>query len=321
MSLAFAVIGPGRIADRQLVPALKQVPGAHLWSVLSRDPARGSAFAARHGAAGHNPAPATLEEMLKDDKLDAVIIASPDRLHAEQAVAAAEAGKHVLVEKPMATDLAEAKRMVDAAVAHDVQLGVAYHLRWHAGLRTLADKARRGEFGRLRHVRAQWTWKAEDSSNWRADEEVGRWWSLGGVGTHCLDLVRWVLVPNAGEVVDIQSTISREVFGGPHDESALLILRFESGATAEVYCSVLHESPNRLEIYGSRGWAIANDTFGVRGAGSIHIGRHNMEYRPFNPYVGEIADFVAAIRHGRPPEVDGIEGLRNVDLLLRAISG
>jgi 1,5-anhydro-D-fructose reductase (1,5-anhydro-D-mannitol-forming) len=211
--------------------------------------------------------------MLKDDELDAVIIASPDGLHASQAIAAAEAGKHVFVEKPMATELDDAKRMIDAAVANDVQLGVAYHLRWHAGHRALVERIRRGDLGRLRHVRALWTWKASDDSNWRARKDVGRWWGLGGVGTHCLDLVRWILLPTAGEVVDISSTVTQKVYGGPHDETAILSLRFESGATAEICSSVLFESPTRLEVYGAKSWAIAEDTLGAHGAGTIRLGR------------------------------------------------
>ncbi|HKK73214.1 MAG TPA: Gfo/Idh/MocA family oxidoreductase, partial [Candidatus Krumholzibacteria bacterium] len=101
MTVRFGLIGPGRIADRRLAPALRHVEGAQLWSVLSRDPERAAAFAHEHEAAAAQPTPATLDTMLADDELDAVIVATPDKLHAEQAVAAARAGKHVFVEKPM----------------------------------------------------------------------------------------------------------------------------------------------------------------------------------------------------------------------------
>jgi len=198
--LHFAMIGTGRIADTRLAPALSLVEDAVLWSVLSRDPGRGAAFAARHGALAPRPAHDHLGRLLEDPDLDGVIIATPDGLHAEQALAALEAGKHVLVEKPMATRVAGAVAMVEAAAVRDLRLGVAYHLRWHAGHRLMARRIREGLLGELRHARVQWTWPAQDDANWRAHDEVGRWWSLAGVGTHCLDLIRWIMLPSCGEV-------------------------------------------------------------------------------------------------------------------------
>src|SRR6185295_4929236 len=122
-------------------------------------------FASRHGAASPEPVYTDLAGLLTDPHLDAVLIATPDGLHARQAVAAARAGKHVLVEKPMATDLEGARAMVNAAEAAGVRLGVAYHLRWHAGHRLLHERVQQGDLGDLRHMRAQWTFRTADASN------------------------------------------------------------------------------------------------------------------------------------------------------------
>jgi predicted dehydrogenase len=317
----FAVLGPGKIADKMLAPALARTPGAKLWSVLSRDRARAAEFAARHGAASPSPAYDDLDALLADPALDAVIIASPDRLHASQAVAAAQAGKHVLCEKPMATSAAEARAMVEAAQAAKVRLGVAYHLRWHAGHRALHDRVLMGALGELRHARAHWSYRAHDAGNWRAHDEVGRWWSLAAVGTHGVDLLRWMMMPTAGEVVEVRALTSRAVWKGPHDETALVALRFSSGATAELTTSVVFDSPTRLELYGSEAMAVAEGTLGPRGAGHVTIGGQELPFTPVNPYDGELVDFVAAIRGGHEPEVAGGEGLRNVEILVEAGGG
>jgi predicted dehydrogenase len=321
MTMNIAMLGTGRIADVQLAPALANTEGARLWSVLSRDSKRGHEFAKRHGAAAANPAHTDLDSLLADDDLDAVLIASPDKLHASQCIAAARAGKHVLTEKPMATDIAEAEAMVKACEQAGVTLAVAYHMRWHAGHRKLAAAVHAGELGTLRHMRAQWTFLAQNDENWRASPGVGRWWGLAGVGTHCLDQVRWLMVPSCGEIVVQENLISRDVWKGPHDETALVSLGFESGATAEICSSVLFDAPRRMEVYGSNSYAICDDTLGPHGAGTIRIGRKAMDYEVANPYVGEIADFVAAVTEGRAPEVDGREGLRNVATLVAAVSG
>lgn len=324
MTVNFAMIATGRIAENQLAPAVAQAEGARLWSVLSRDRARAADFAARHGAAAPDPAFDDLERLLADPGLDAVVVASPDKLHAQQGIAAARAGKHVFMEKPMVTDRAEGRALVDACRDAGVKLGVAYHMRWHAGHRALAAAAHAGRLGALRHVRIQWTVRAADASNWRAAPDVGRWWSLGGVGTHCLDQARWLLLPSAGEVSAIESVIDRSVWNGPHDETAVLALHFENGATAEICTSMQFDSPRRMEVYGDRGWAVAEETLGYSGAGRIRMGEGGgeggeLEFEVQNPYVGEVRDFVLAVEEDREPEVDGEEGLRNVDLLLRAV--
>jgi 1,5-anhydro-D-fructose reductase (1,5-anhydro-D-mannitol-forming) len=316
MTLNIAIIGTGNIADDQLAPGLKKVTGAQLWSVLSRDTKRAILFAERHNAAASQPAYTDLKALVADPELDAVIIATPDKLHAQQTITAAKAGKHVLTEKPMATDIESATAMVTACREAEVKLGVAYHLRWHAAHRRIFEGLQSNEFGTLRHMRVQYTWLASDANNWRAYTKVGKWWSLAGTGTHCLDLIRWLMVPSCGEIESFQSIVSQKVYSGPHDETAIVTMRFESGATAEFCSSVLIEAPSRLEIYGSSGYAVCEGTLGRHGKGTFSTHKGARQYTPVNPYAAEIQDFADAIRQQRSPEVSGDEGLRNVKLLL-----
>lgn len=319
MTSKVAVIATGGIADAQLAPALAEAPNAQLWSVYSRDTARAQAFAARHGAASSDPAHDNLDTLLADPELDAVLVASPDKLHAEQAIRAAKAGKHVLTEKPMATDRAGAAAMIEAAEEAGITLAVAYHMRWHMGHRKLFEAVRKGAFGTLRHMRIHWPTPASNADGWRASSEVGRWWALAAVGTHCLDQIRWFMMPQCGEITRFESIINRRVFNGPHDETALLSYQFENGSTAELCATVLYKGPRTMELYGSEGYAICTETLGPHGEGRIETHEGSFDYIPANPYVGEIEDFAAAIRDGRKPEVDGREGAANVDLLLRAV--
>jgi predicted dehydrogenase len=320
MKLNIAIVGTGSIANTEHAPAFRELEHAQLWSILSRDMQRAVQFADRHGAQSPNPAHTRIDSLLADPQLDAVIIATPDKLHAEQTIAAAKAGKHVLVEKPMATDVESAKAMVKACADAGVLLAVGYHLRWHSGHRKIANAVQAGEFGALRHMRVQWTWQANDSLDWRASPEVGRWWSLAAVGTHCLDLIRWIMMPTCGEIESLKSTISKKVWKGPHDETAVVSMRFNSGATADFCSSVLFDAPSRFEIYGSNGYAICEATLGRHGNGSVRTHRGDLEYKVANPFAGEIRDFAAAIRERRSPEVDGIEGLHNVQWLVAATS-
>lgn len=315
--LHIGLVGPGSIAAR-LAPALTRVSGAVLWSVCSRDADRARAFAAQHGARGgvHTD----LGSMLADPDLDAVILATPDRLHADQTIAAAAAGKHVFVEKPMATDLGEAEAMVAACRAAGVQLGVGYHLRFHAGLRLLRERVLAGALGRLLHMRVTWTYRERNPDDWRASPTTGRWWSLAALGTHGLDLARWYLRPVAGELADAHALTAHPCHGGPHDETAMLALRFADGATADILTSVLFRAPRSIELFGDAGSARGDEVLGPRGDGRILLDGRELDYTPVDPYQGELQDFVDAVAQGRAPEVGGDEGLANVRWLCHTTS-
>jgi len=316
----YAMIGTGTAAELLLAPAVAAVPTATLWSVVSRSIERAEQFAAEHRAESPTPAYRSLEACLADPELDAVIVATPDALHAEQAIAAARAGKHVFCEKPLATSSIAARAVIDACMMHGVKLGVGYHHRFHAGHRAVANAIADGALGRLHHMRVQWTYRAKNAANWRAKRELSRWWALAGVGTHALDLVRWWMMPTAGEVSQVRSMIGRSTWGGPNDETAILLLRFESGATAEILASVLFDSPRRVDLYGSEASAHCDGTLGPYGDGNIVLRGEDLRWEIAGPYEGEIVDFTSAILGSHAPEVDGEEALRNIEILEHAVS-
>lgn len=308
------LIGPGTIADQRLVPALSRLPGVQFWSVLSRDSGRAQAFAQKHGAKAPQAVHTDLTSFLADPDLDAVIIATPDRMHAEQAIAAAEAGKHIFVEKPLATSVADAERVSAAVAKAKVKLAVGYHLRFHAGHKEVARLIAEGKLGRLQHMHINWSYQSSPD-DWRNDAATGRWWSLAAVGTHCLDLMRWLMSPTCGDVASIKCTLNHDVHGGPHDESAVVIVTFASGATATILTHMNFTGTRQVEITGSKGSVLCLDTLGPRGSGTVSHNRQNVPFTVVDPYEGELADFIAAISGGASPLVDVSEGLGNVRLL------
>lgn len=318
MTLNIGIVGTGRIAHTQLAPALQQVNGARLWSVLSRDAGRAAQFAAQHGARAPVNGYHSLDAMLDDPSLNAVIIATPDALHAGQAIAAARAGKHILLEKPMATSVEDAREIEQVCQQEKVELGLAYHLRWHQGHQKIAAMLHDGTLGEPRYARALWTWQAEDNSNWRAHDTLGRWWSLAGVGTHCIDLMRWMLLPVCGEVTRLGSVVDKSTYGGPHDETASVSLQFGDRAIADITTSVMFSATSRFELHCTEACVICDDTLGPNGAGSITINNAPLEFEAANPYVGEIQNFVDAIDGKTRIGIPAVEGRRNVELLIKA---
>ncbi|MBI4433175.1 Gfo/Idh/MocA family oxidoreductase [Candidatus Uhrbacteria bacterium] len=314
--MRLACIGTGDVADRWLVPALKNIPGTQLWSVCGRDPHRTGAFAAMHGAAAPSSVYTDLDALLADPALEAVIIATPDQLHASQTISAARAGKHVFVEKPMATSVADARAMHAACEAAGVVLQVGYHLRWHQGHHEIVRAMDAGRIGTVRHVGMRWSYPAENANNWRAQGATGRWWSLAALGTHTMDLAWWMLRKNHGDIVALHSLCTNGILGSTRDETTTIALRFASGVTADITVSVAMPIVRQLEVYGTTGMIHAEGTLGARGGGRITINATgDLPYARQDPYQTELTQFVNAIRDPALGVVGGEDGIRNVELL------
>jgi len=314
-TIRVGLIGPGSIADERLIPALSNIEAAVFWSVLGRDLEKAKKFSEKHGAAATQAAFADLDAFLADPQLDAVIVASPDKLHAQQAIACARSGKHVFVEKPLATSAGDARAIVQACQDAGVKLAVGYHLRYHAGHRKvhslLADPST-SPIGDIRHINVSWTLQSK-VADWRADDKLGQWWSLAALGTHSLDLVTWLL---AGAKVQSTTCLTASpVFGSAHDETSLVGLVFESGVTAQILSSVVMRAPRVVEIFGSKGAVRCLETLGPRGTGTITVNGEELKFEPVDPYEGEIADFVLSVQSGGQPCVSGADGAANVELL------
>jgi predicted dehydrogenase len=312
----FGLIGPGKVAGQFLAPALSQTHGACLWSVLGRDRVRTHTFANQHGAVAPHPAYVSEDEFFADPGLDALLIASPDHSHAQYVAAAIERGKPTFVEKPMCATVAEGRQIAEISLARRVPVGVGYQLRHHYGLQQMVERVQDGALGTPHHMRVQWTYKSPQGAwHWRAQRGPTQWWSLGAFGTHCLDLIRWTLVPLCGEIMYTRSLTANAILRAENDETAVAVFQFASGATAELISSVLFDSEMRVEIFGTDGTAVAEDVLGPSGGGSVTVRDIEIPSHPRNLYSAEMEHFAACARNRSAPAVDAVEGFRNVQLL------
>lgn len=238
------VIGCGVIAYWVHLRLLQRMEGARL--VAASDPAP----AARERAAriARVPIVERAEEILSDRGVDAVVICAPTHLHADLAVAALEAGKHVFVEKPLATSAHDAERVVAAAERSGLSAMVGFNRRLHP----LFEQARRlvmsGELGRVRAVQSAFCepMNPEGMSGWRQRRETG-----GGVlldlASHHVDLARWFL---DDEVESVECSITSEV---TEDDTARLSLSMRKGASVQSFFSYRTARADHLEFIGERG--------------------------------------------------------------------
>jgi predicted dehydrogenase len=308
MTLGMALLGTGNIAERAFVPAVQAVEGARLTAVLSRDKARGDAFAQQHDIPEVYD---DLDTLLQSPKVEAVIVATPDAMHEPQVIAAAKAGKHVLCEKPMTTTSAGCERMAAAIRDSGVIFAMGYNNRFNNGLRRIKALMDEGQIGQVRYARTLLTSQAQDPEGWRAHREQSRYWALSAVGTHLIDLWRWFF----GEPASVGGGLASPVHGSPNDELATLVFDYPGRLLAELSVSAVFRGGNRLELFGKEGSIIADGVIGGRPGGTITCKGQAIPYQPLNPFVGEVEDFVQAIRQGRAPRATLEDGMRNVHIM------
>ena len=185
--LKWLVIGIGDITTKRVIPALLAEERSKVWGIVTRDPAK----AERYGV----PAFTSLEDALSQDGVDVVYVASPVFLHAPQTLASLAAGKHVLCEKPMAMNYAEALTMVKAASTAGKTLGVAYYRRAYPKLHGARELLRQGAIGQplLAYISCHNGWPGdEDYAPWRLDPAQSGGGPLFDIGSHRIDVLNFL---------------------------------------------------------------------------------------------------------------------------------
>ena len=237
----WGVLGTGTIASTAMAPAMRAA-GHDLAVVGSRSLSRAQAFAASQGV---RRARGSYAEVLEAPDVDAVYIALPNDLHEPWAIAALEAGKHVLCEKPLATDADAAARMAAAAARSGRLLMEAAMHRFHPRTAALLELVRNGTVGALRTLHAEFTFPMRDPGNYRARPEHGGG-ALLDVGIYGVSTVRWLV----GEEPDVVRGVAKRWASGV-DGTTTAVLGFPSGAVASVTASFDGAEHQALHVVGT----------------------------------------------------------------------
>lgn len=332
----WGVIGAGGIADRRTIPeGIIPAANSELVAVMDIDETRAGDVAAKYRVP---KCYATDAELLADPEIRVVYIATPVNAHAQQVIAAAEQGKHVLCEKPLALDLKDCRRMVDSCRKAGVKLGVGVMMRFHACHQEIKRIIDGGEIGQPVMARAQLTcWYPKIPGAWRQVPELGGGGALMDLGVHTVDLLRVLL----GEVEAVTGIAQNVVQDYPVDDSSVVLIKFGSGAqgVVESFFNIPDAAAqNALEIYGTNGCILAKGTIGQGSAGSFTVhssaeakdydaaqtrGADEMSVRevtpePVNIYRAEIEAFADAVLNDTDPPIPAEEGIRSLAVVLAA---
>ena len=305
----WGLIGCGDIAQRCVGPALAALESCELAAVARRDPAALQScvqqFAAQRGYE-------RWQDLLADDSIQAVYLASPVNLHCEQAVAAAECGKHVLCEKPIAIDALQGQTMVDAARQNGVHLGIAYYRHFFPVVRRLKEILASGEIGAVMQARVDAAetplFSPDHPRYWIFEQDKAGGGCLMDFGCHRIEVLMHLL----GEVSAVKASTGKVYDRHEVEDAATLLLEFENGVHAVL--SVMRggvENRDAVSIFGTDGSVRVNTL--SRGAITIDTtGGSRTETLPphENPHLPLIESFTRSVLENTAPEVDGHIGLK-----------
>jgi predicted dehydrogenase len=312
----WGLIGCGDIAAKRVAIALRDAPGSRLVAVSRRQADQAEEFAHRFGASRWH---ASWEDLLESD-VHAVYIATPVDLHARMAIAAAEAGKHVLCEKPMALDVEACDRMVRAADANGVKLGVAYYRRFYPILRRVKQLLQEGAIGAPVAAQAD-AFEAFDPApdhprRWIVEKGRSGGGPMFDFGCHRLE----VFLNLFGAVAEVRGLVAQVALSRGVEDTAVAVLRFEQGPVATV--RVTHattESRDTVDIYGRTGSIhipkLNGPEMRIRTRGSETVEHHSPPENLHQPMVDQ---FVRAVRGQETLVVNGQVG-REVNRLLSQV--
>lgn len=315
--IRYAIVGAGWIAQEAFMPAVAATGNSRMQAIVS-----GNASGARRLAEFYGIPEvldyADYDALVASDRIDAVYIALPNDLHADYAIRALRAGKHVMVEKPLATTLAEGEAMIAAATASGAYLMTAYRLHNEPGTHAMLDTIRSGQIGDPVYFGATFGFQTQ-MGNHRL--KAGHWGgSLPDVGVYCLNAARHVF---AAEPLSIQAMSSRPS-GDPRfaeiDASFAVTLKFPGERLAQFFCSFGSGMSESVRVVGSSGELILDPAFKFDSALRLTVRTdakdRSVAFDPVDHFAGQIAYFSDCITAGTPPEADGEEGLADMRVLL-----
>ncbi len=314
----FGIVGCGRIAKNHAA-AIQNIDDVRLTAVSDKDIRARSEYSALYGCNSYSG----YRDMLKDPEVDIVCICTPSGLHARMAIDALLAGKHVLVEKPMAMSLGEADAMIATARKTGKKLGVVYPARFNAAVQKLRVEVERGKFGQFTHGSVVVRWNRNEDyyrqSPWRGTLALDGG-CLMNQAIHGIDLLQWMLGP-VESIFGHTTTKLRKIEA---EDLGIAIIKFKDGALGTVeaattiYPSSLEE---KLCLFGATGSVIINgkgfsEIATWRFPGEDIQAEPNTSLADFNGHQAVIADFVASVDSGCKPMADGNEGRKALEIVL-----
>ena len=324
--IRWGVIGAGGIADRRTIPGMMLCDEAELVAVMEVNMELAEKCRAKWGCRRAYDSEAAL---LADPEVDAVYIASPVVLHARQAMMAADAGKHILIEKPLAMTSQEGQRVLDHCAEKGVRIAAGLMMRFGSFVQEMKRAIAEGKIGRPVSGYSQFTcWYPDMPGVWRQNKAAGGGGAMMDMGVHCIDLMQYVLGTKVKQVAAFHDTLS---FRYEVEDASMVMLRMENGTQCVVQSkfNIPDEAAKwRLEFFGDQRRLVGENVICQVDGGTLDalflgpqggydavqdvkdVKGETIEVEFGNLYQREIASFCRSLLTGAPLEVPASDAVQ-----------
>jgi predicted dehydrogenase len=317
--LGYAVVGIGAVAIGQVMPALAETKLSRLAGLVSGHPEKARHFARIYSVSEKNIYNyESYDQIASNPDIDVVYIALPNSMHPEYTIRGAQAGKHVLSEKPMCASVKDAEDMIATCRQAKRRLMIAYRLRYESNNVASIQLCRDKQLGALKMIDAEFGFVIGDPKQWRLNKQLAGGGSLMDIGIYCLQAARSL----AGEEpvsVYAQTWSSDPVKFAQVEENIAFMLKFPGGVLASCYSSYGEDGVDRYRAAGPGGWVEMDPAYAY--SGLIQRVYRNGKTTATQPtgggqFAAEIDAFSDAINHNRDALTSGEEGLRDMKTLM-----
>jgi predicted dehydrogenase len=312
--IRYAVVGLGHIAQTAVLPAFKHAENSHLAALVTGNPEKHRELSERYRVKAYTYD--DLESALEKEKVDAVYIATPNILHREHTERAAQAGVHVLCEKPMATTQDDCEAMIRAAAKNNVKLMIAYRLHFNDANLHAVKVAKSGDLGDLRYFESLFGLQVKEG-NIRTRKDLGGG-TLFDIGVYCINAARYLFRDEPIEVVGLTANNGEKRFA-EIEEMTVAIMRFPSERLATFTCSFGSADISHYDLVGTKGQLRLENAYEYQGelkcVTTIDGKKTEKTFEPGDQFAPELIYFSDCIIHDREPEPSGNEGLADVRVI------
>ena len=314
--LGFALCGLGGLSEHQIAPAFAKTQHCRLTGIVTDTPEKAKVWQAKYNIPNRSVYTYdTMSKMADNKDIDVVYIVTPNALHAEQTLAAAKAGKHVYVEKPMEVSVERCQQMIDACKAAKRKLGVAYRCQFDANHLECIRIARSKELGDLRFIEAGFNVSIGAPGQWRLKKALSGGGALMDVGIYALQAARYLSGEEPVLVTAIEQKTDPVKFAEV-DQSMLWQMKFPSGVLASCTTSYDTGVSGYFRVNAQRGWFELNPAFYYEGNRGKRSDGKEIALPAGDLFALQMDDFARCILEDQPSKVSGEEGLRDVEIMM-----
>ena len=321
--VGYALVGLGHLTLNQILPAFGACKRSKVVALVSGSPEKMQKVATQYGVKKESCYSYADYDKLSDNKdVQAIYIVLPNGMHAEYTVRGAQAGKHILCEKPMANSAAECQAMIDACKKADRKLMIAYRIQYEPHHKIVREMVQKEQFGKVKTIIANNGQNSDNPDHWRFKKTLAGGGSLPDVGLYCLNTIRYVLGEEPTEVMGYTHSTPNDPRFNEVEEQVNWLMKFPSGVQVNCASSYGHHDDKNYKVLADTGWIKMDPAFpyeGLQLETSQAQGKENQivqhKIADKDQFAAELDHFSACVMENKIPFTPGEEGLQDQKIM------